>query len=174
MAGNDGRWFDSLVAQVPFKEMEDRLSLFGQFVGDWEIVEDRFHQKDGTELKFRGELHWGWIVDGRATQDVWMMYSEEERRVVPIGTTIRFYDPGIDAWHSIWIVPERNAIRSFIGRKSGDEVLLEAKTDDGRPERWVFFDIGKNEFKWRAEESNDGGESWELTEEMLIRRMTGP
>lgn len=36
--------------------------------------------------------------------------------------------------------------------------------------KWVFSDIKPDSFKWRGEESKDGGKSWVLTERMQIHR----
>lgn len=158
-------------AEGPFPGLEEKLSLFGQFVGDWEIVEDHFIKTDGEDAVFRGELHWGWILEGRATQDVWMMFDESRGIMIPIGSTVRFYDEANDDWQSIWIVPSRGEIRTFRAHQEGEDVLLEGKKKDGTPERWVFFEITTDSFKWKAEESYDNGKSWVLTEVMDIRRM---
>ena len=61
-------------------ELKDKLMLFGQFVGDWE--------------NSIGEVHWGWILGGRATQDIWMPVGEA---VPNLRTVVRFYDPKIYA-----------------------------------------------------------------------------
>ncbi len=66
----DKRVIEGLGADGPGPEMREKLMLFGQFVGDWDIVEARYPQPDGTEIKRRGEIHSGWILDGRAIQDV--------------------------------------------------------------------------------------------------------
>ena len=95
------------------------------------MVEERFPQKDGSELRFRGELHWARILDGLGTQDVWMQYDESRKRNVPVGTTIRFHDEGIDAWRCIWITPNGSIVRTFFGRKDGDDIVLDGNTEDG-------------------------------------------
>lgn len=84
-------------ADGPHPELKEKLMLFGQFVGDWDGMEARYPQPDGTEIKRKGEIHFGWILDGRAIQDVWMIYKKNLRRVIPAGTTIRFYYNNIDA-----------------------------------------------------------------------------
>lgn len=86
-----------LGADGPQPESKEKLTLFGQFVGDWDIIEARYPQPDGTEIKRKGEIHFEWILDGKAIQDVWMIYKENLRRMVPAGTTIRFYDHNLDA-----------------------------------------------------------------------------
>lgn len=159
-----------LGADGPDPKMREKLMLFGQFVGDWDIVEARYPQSDGTEIMRKGEIHFGWILDGRAVQDVWMTYQENAPQVVPAGTTIRFYDPKIDAWHSIWIAPKDGVVQTFVARKVDDEIVLEGKTKEGYPEHWIFSDITPNSFRWRSVESHDNGKTWQLTEEMQVRR----
>jgi hypothetical protein len=44
--------------------------LFGQFIGDWKIIKDRYVQGDGSSVEMRGEVHFGWILSGLAIQDV--------------------------------------------------------------------------------------------------------
>lgn len=159
-----------LAADGPNAELEEKLMLFGQFIGDWDIVEARYPQPDGTEIKGQGEIHFRWILEGRAIQDVFMAYRENPRRLIPVGTTIRFYDPKIDAWRSTWNSPIQGAMQSFIGRKVNDEIVLESKTKEGYPEKWIFSDIAPESFRWRSVETHDNGKTWQLTEEMQVRR----
>jgi len=165
-------YITGLAASGPFKGLEEKLSLFGQFVGDWEIVEDRFFNEDGTESVERGELHWRWILGGKAVQDVWMYRDKDTGRLVPAGTTVRFYDPSIDAWHSVWITPEALVVIPFIGRKSDDGILLEGTDSKGVSLKWSFSDIKADSFIWRGEESTDHWKTWQLKERMMIRRMS--
>lgn len=160
-----------LAASGPHPRLRKKLSLFGQFVGDWDIVEDRFPKPDGRETVLRGEFHVRWILEGRGVQDTFSYIDEKTGKVIPAGTTVRFYDSKLNAWHSVWISPIQRVVQPFIARKVKDQIVLEGKTADGRyPEKWFFFDIKPDSFRWRAEESHDGGRSWMLTEEMKIRR----
>ena len=159
-----------LGADGPDPNMREKLMLFGQFVGDWDIVEARYPQPDGTEIKRKGEIHFGWILDGRAIQDVWMTHQEKPPRAVPAGTTIRFYDSKTDAWHCIWISPLHGIIQTFLARKVSDEIVLEGKSKEGFPERWIFSEITGNSFRWRSVESHDNRNTWQLTEEVRVRR----
>jgi hypothetical protein len=159
-----------LGAHGPYPELKEKLMLFGQFVGDWDIIEARYPQPDGTEILRKGEIHFGWILDGRAIQDVWMIYEKNLRRVVPAGTTIRFYDHNIDAWYSTWISPGQGVVRTFMARKVDDEIVLEGKTKEGYPENWIFSQIKPTSFRWRSVETHDNGKTWQLTEEMKVHR----
>jgi len=132
-----------LGAEKPFPDYKEKLALFGQFVGDWVIEEARYPRPYGVELRSQGEIHFGWILDGRAVQDVFMSRDPDTGRAVPVGTTVRFYDPKLDAWQSTWISPVQELVQTFIGRKIGDEIVLESKTRDGYPEKWIFSEITK-------------------------------
>jgi hypothetical protein len=100
-----------------------------------------------------------------------MYYDDEAKRVVPGGTTIRFYNSKIDAWNSVWITPEGNAVVGFIGRKVGSEIVLEGKDPEGTFLKCIFSDIKKDSFTWREEKSNDTGKTWVLSERTQIQRM---
>jgi len=80
----------------------DALHFFGQFVGAWD-VEWRGRDQTGSPVVARGEVHFGWVLDGRAVQDVWRVpldQNDAARMRAFHGTTVRFYDPRIDAWRS--------------------------------------------------------------------------
>ena len=168
----EGAWkIEGLPAEGPYTEFKEKLALFGEFVGDWEIVEDRYLQDDGTWIKSRGELHVNWILEGRALQDTFMTFNETTHKMVPDGTTLRFYDPKIDAWRVVWFSPIQGAIKTLIGRKLGDEIVLERRTEEARLVKWIFSEITESSFRWHSEESRDDGRTWMLREEMRIRRM---
>jgi hypothetical protein len=167
-----GSWkIDGLAAGGPYPDFKQKLALFGQFVGDWEIVEDRYLLEDGTWNKSRGELHVNWILEGRALQDTFNTFDEKTHRMVPDGTTLRFYDPKIDAWRVVWFSPVQAAVKTLIGRKIGEEIVLERRTEEGRLVKWIFSEITQGSFRWHSEESGDEGKTWMLREEMRIRRM---
>ncbi len=169
-SGSDWR-ISGLGADGPFPGMEEKLALFGQFVGDWDILENRWLQPDGTWThEGKGEIHWRWILDGRAVQDVWTSFDEDAQKQIPHGTTVRFYDPKIDAWRSTWISPIQDVVKSFIGRKVGDDIVLERTSEEGYLVKWIFSEITANAFRWHSEESRDGSKTWTLNEEMRIQR----
>jgi hypothetical protein len=93
---------------------------------------------------------------------------------IPEGTTVRFYDPKIDAWHSVWISPTQGVVKTFVARQVDDEIVLEGKTAEGYPVKWIFSEITPDSFRWHSEESRDIGKSWMLKEEMRIRRRREP
>lgn len=159
--------FTVLAADKPAPEYRDKLMLFGQFVGDWEFdgVGQGADGKQGTD---KGEIHFSWALQGRAIQDVWIERERSDHAPGIYGTTVRFYDPKIDAWRSTWIDPVYGAVRTFIGRKVGEEIVLESKDDKGRTIHWIFSQIKPDSFHWRGERLI--GDKWEIYEEASVHR----
>jgi hypothetical protein len=90
------------------------------------------------------------------------------------GSTLRVYDPGLDAWHILWSDPLRNLYRRQLGRAEGADIVQIGTDDGGAPVRWSFRDRTQDSFHWRAERSPDGGVSWNLQVEFLARREKAP
>ena len=165
----------ALHATGPDPDLAAPLALFGRFIGAWDI-EWRGTGRDGNPATMHGDLHFGWVLDGRAVQDVWRVPSSGAAPpgLRPFhGTTLRFYDPSLGAWRSTWIDPLNGRVRRFIGHPEGGDIILDG-LDDEPAERWAFRDITPGpvpeSFRWTGEISTDGRRTWRLDEEMLIRR----
>ncbi len=170
---NNVQMIKGLGADGPDPELKEKLMLFGQFVGDWEIESESF-LPDGSRPKGKGEIHFGWILSGTAIQDVWSGSVENPPPGFPstgFGTTIRFYDPKIDALRIIWIAPVGSVIQTFVARPVGDEIILEGRTpDDAYPEQWILSEITPQSFHWRSVESHDNEQTWQVTQKIIARR----
>jgi hypothetical protein len=125
---------DALFADGPAPAFADKLQLLGQFVGSWEL--DVVYRDPTGERRLSAEWHFGWTLNGRAVQGVWIAPSRRDRQrgepPVDWGTTIRFYDPRIDAWRSTWIGPVKGFVLPFIARPIGDKIVLEGRFDDDK------------------------------------------
>jgi hypothetical protein len=63
---------EALHVAGPAGALADRLSLFGQFVGSW-YLEWTGAGTDAQPATMTGELHFGWVLGGRAVQDIWIV-----------------------------------------------------------------------------------------------------
>ncbi|HLZ62404.1 MAG TPA: putative glycolipid-binding domain-containing protein [Ktedonosporobacter sp.] len=169
------RVLEGLLANGPHPERADQLQLFGQFVGDWE-ADWTGYQPDGKGSQTgKGEIHFAWVLEGRAIQDVWIFPTREElRQGVPMdewGSTMRFYDPSIDVWKITFYGAVNNIVRTMTARAVGDEIWVEGNNLKGEPLRWVFSEITGQTFHWSNFVSRDGGQIWYMQEELEARRM---
>ena len=154
----------------------EQLQLFGQFIGSWDIAWSGLDAEGQTHTA-RGELHFGWVLGGRAVQDVWIVLGRGEpgAGVPPLafhGSTIRFYDASIGAWRSTWIDPVNGRVRRFAGRPVDGEIVLVSDEDDPQL-RWRFTDVTPDAFTWLGELSRDGGATWQHDETMRLTRRPG-
>jgi len=118
----------------------------------------------------KGELEFGWILDGRAIQDIWISYPTEPGKERGIGTTVRFFDASSKTWRVIFVGPSYGALIEMKGGEEGGRIVLRGVDDGGSALRWTFNDITANSFVWRGEKSRDGGKTWKLEEEHHMTR----
>jgi len=164
-ASRSPTFFDALHTDRPAADRADKMVLYGWLIGRWEM-DTVTYAEDGSKHSGRGEIHFGWVLEGRAIQDVWILPG------IFHGTTLRVYDPGIDAWHILWSDPVRQYYARQIGRARGNDIVQEGKNDAGATLRWSFTDITPNSFRWLGERSTDGGATWQLQAEFRVRRVS--
>lgn len=165
-----------LDASGPDPALAGKLALFGQFIGDWTFDVAQL-RPDGSKLVGTGEWHFGWVLEGRAVQDVWIAKFSNARpgeRSRGYGTTLRFYDAKIGAWRVTWISPLSDAVIPFTAKKIGSEIVMESKNEAGGITRWIFYGITPSAFRWRAMGSRDGGKTWATMQEFSVRRAGSP
>jgi hypothetical protein len=163
-----------LHADGPNPEHAQALQLYGRFVGDWD-AEIIAHAPDGVIHRTPGEIHFGWVLEGRAVQDVWVIPRPAGAPPFPIagnwyGTTLRVYDPTMDAWRISWFDPGRSVFRQQIGRQRGADIVQEGTTDTGDLSRWSFTGITQNSFHWLGESRPAAASEWRLVVEVKARR----
>lgn len=169
---NTDSMIDALRASGPHPDLVKDLMLFGQFVGAWDVDVTNI-APDGTKTEFKGEWHFGWVLEGRAIMDVWITPRRSLRSQMEpyeYGATLRFFDPDLQAWRSTWIGPIRHAVRPFIARQVEDEIILEGSFASGNRTRWIFSQITEMSFRWRNLESSDNGATWAIVQTMAAQR----
>jgi hypothetical protein len=153
----------ALHSASPAADRADKLRLYGWLVGHW-TMDATVYRDDGTRHQGQGEIHFGWVLEGRAIQDVWIFPG------VFYGTTLRVYDPGIDAWHILWSDPVRQVYTRQIGRAQGADIVQLGNNDAGEAVRWGFTQIRPDSFRWTGERSRDNGKTWQLQAEFFAQR----
>ena len=82
-----GRSFlDALASAKPAVDRADKMNLYGWLIGRW-TMDATVHLDNGDTHRGPGEIYFGWVLEGRAIQDVWILPG------VFYGTTLRVYDP---------------------------------------------------------------------------------
>jgi len=162
-----------LTANGPLPALAHKMMLFAPFVGDWE-VDATVHRPNGSTLKGTGEWHWGWILGGRALQDVYILRSAATKEVIVTGAAIRFPEAGSNRWRMVYAGPMSDAVYTFTARQIGDEIVMEGTENDGSPMRWIISQVTPQSFRWRAVVSPDSGKTWQLRMEMVLHRAAAP
>ena len=168
-------WIVDVLPNAIAPYIDGQMDLYGRFIGSWDLDVRQFSD-DGRERRRAGEWHFGWALEGRAVQDVWIVPPRGEQRhgdatakVNSYGTTLRVYDPDIDAWRIQWTDPVARSFLQMIGRGDGDGIVQLGTRPDRQLVRWSFRDITPNSFLWRGEISADDGASWRSNTEFTAR-----
>jgi hypothetical protein len=155
---------DALHARGAAPDRADKLGLYGWLVGRWDM-DGVVHFENGKH-EARGEIHAGWVLEGRAIQDVWILPGAF------YGTTLRVYDPGLDAWHILWSDPLKQYYSRQVGRAQGNSIVQQGSSDGGALTRWSFTEITANSFHWTGERLANG-DDWAVQAEFFARRTQG-
>ena len=154
-------FIEAIHSTGPAADRADKMSLYGWLVGDWTMVATI---EGDSRTPSEGSIHAGWVLQGRAIQDVWSLPGLFH------GTTLRIYDPGLDAWHILWNDPLKQYYARQIGKADGAEIVQVGRNDTGDVIRWRFSDVSPDSFTWTAERSADEGATWQLQRRFLARR----
>jgi len=152
------------------------MDLYAWLIGSWDL-DVTGYLPDGARRRRPGEWHFGWVLEGRAIQDVWIVpprgagrLGDAQGNVNVYGTTLRTYDPRLDAWHIQWTDPVTQSYFSMIGRRQGADIVQLGKLEGGQLIRWSFTQIRPQAFHWRGELSADEGAHWQTNVEFSARR----
>lgn len=165
---------EALAADGPYPEYADKLMLFGRFVGSWDFVSKGLDELGNVTREARGEWHFGWVLEGRAIEDVLIgppragrQAGQESRSY---DAALRVYDPNIDAWHVLIAFPVYRATIELVAREHDGEIWQEGRDPEGKPVRWTFSEITPERAVWQGFASNDGGKTWIRDEEIVLTR----
>ena len=173
MGSNNDALKLNLHADGPAADRASEMMLYGQFLGSWHGTL-RYTDPEGRRHETTAEVHFGWVLEGRAIQDVWIAPSRIGRkagdRLLMHGSTFRVYDPQNDLWHITWIDPVKQAVNRMTGAKVGEEIIQEYRADDGRRVQWLFTEITPESFHWVNRDSTGASGNWTVRGEFFLKR----
>jgi len=156
-------------------ETPESADVYGRLIGSWEL--DVLHYGvDISARRLKGEVHFAWVLEGRAVQDVWIMPPRSERTGPPdktcnmYGATLRVWDASLQAWRVTWINGVTGSRDELIGRWSGKDVVQVGTHANGTPIRWIFSEITPDSFHWTGESLQPDGKTWKLEGEFRARK----
>ena len=165
-----------LAASERSAEITAADDLYGWLCGSWDLDVLRYRGIDVASSGLRAEVHAGWVLEGRAVQDVWIMPRRVERSATSdrtmnmFGTTLRWWDPTIQAWRISWTNPVRGHREDQVGRRSGNDIVQIGTRADGTQTRWTFTEITADSFHWLGEALQSDGITWRLEGEFRANR----
>jgi hypothetical protein len=162
-----------LAAPAPHRSLGRQADLFGRFVGAWD-ADYSFIAENGSIRHKRGEVLFGWVLDGHALQDIFLSYPDSSSNERSMVAGIRWVDPVTGRWTLAFVAPTFDAVVRMEGGAEGDRIVLRGKDSKGVLLRWSFNDIQPDSFVWRGESSYDDGKTWRLEEEHHMRRRASP
>ena len=159
-----------LQAKGPHPSLGEQAQVFGRFVGIWDGEYAEF-SKDGKTTHSSGEWIFGWVMDGRVIQDLFIIHPSAARKERYIGTTLRYFEPKSGTWSATFVDPENGSVATLTGGPVEDgRIVLHNQSKEGRETRWSFDEIRPDSWVFRDEETGDGGKTWRLREEDHMKR----
>ena len=153
-----------LFAAAPHPSLEESLSVaFSKLIGSWTLTMRRysFPSRLSEPLTLEGEWHFGWVLNGLAVQDVWIVprrststssfpsvpaaASEDQAgEFLEYGTTIRFFSMQEGKYRAVWAGPLQGKTYLFTAEaKNGNEVEMVAREQVPLVERKARTKAGK-------------------------------
>ena len=172
-----GGFVGALASSGRSPEIPESMDVYGWLVGSWELDVLRYRGIDVAAHGLKGEVHFDWVLEGRAIQDVWIMprrsdrTGKEEQTQNMYGTTFRMWDPGIQAWRITWKNPAGGHYEEQIGRRIGQDIVQVGARANGTPTRWTFTEIAPASFRWLGEALEADGKTWKPEGEFRARRL---
>jgi hypothetical protein len=167
-----------LAASGRSPEIPDSADAYGWLCGSWELDVLHYRAIDVRDRGLKGEVHAGWVLEGRAVQDVWIMPRCSERSANAdktmnmFGATLRSWDPTIQAWRISWTNPVSGHREDQVGRRNGKDIVQLGTRADGTRTRWTFTEIAPDSFHWLGEALQPDGTTWRLEGEFRAKRRT--
>ena len=80
-----------------------------RLIGTWDVAYTDF-STSGRVTHRTGELIFGWVMDGRVVQDLWIVDPSAADREREVYTDLFYFDPKSDTWHTAFVDPEHPSV----------------------------------------------------------------
>jgi hypothetical protein len=166
---------DALFTSGPHPSLGKHAETYGRLIGSW-AGEFNDRLPNGKQETGAMEVHFGWVLQGLAIQDVWIAPSRTARKAGATasrdtyGTTLRIFQRDIEAWHVLWFNPVRNVRNELLGKRVGDDIVQLGLDANSAPTKWVFTNITPNSFVWQAHVLDADGVTWRLGTDFNFKR----
>lgn len=129
------------------------------FVGDWEVRDFR----GGSDGSTVGRMAARYVLDGYVLQADYRGL-DPDGNVTFRGTSLRFWDPVRGKLLMRWAVANAFEYTLIVGEMVDGELVSTGEGRDSRGsefiERYRFFEIRDDSFRFEMERSFDGGDTW--------------
>jgi hypothetical protein len=162
----------ALDAVGPHSSIVREATAFTRLIGTWDVKYTDF-TKAGKALHRTGKLHFGWVMDGRVLQDLWVVDASGTSKEREVYTDLFYFDPKARTWHDAFVDPHAATVATFVGGPIGSsQIVMESHDlDPAETHRWSFNDISSNSLVFRDEASSDNGKTWTLKSEYDMKRL---
>lgn len=152
-------------AQQPLQNLEP-AEYFDFWLGRWDLS---WQNSEGVTDQGTNTIER--VLGGHVIKENFEATSGKMKGYV--GKSFSVYDPKTETWHQTW-VDNQGAYLDFIGKFEGNKRIFIRKTQNPEGnsiwQRMVFYDIQKDSFNWRWEQSTDNGKTWDLQWKIAYRR----
>jgi len=144
--------------------VNEQLSSFAFIIGQWEC-EVNFKTDDNETIKHKATWTGRYILNGHAIEDEYRE-TDMEGNLIRLGINIRSYNAKggwimkwFDALNSSWLDLGPQELGGVDVK--GSTISFKHFAENNTIVKITFYDITRNFFWWKADISNDLGETWE-------------
>lgn len=146
---------------LPDPSQPEEARAFDFLIGTFDAPM-QFHFPDGREPSFPSITTAVYAMNGKAILE-YGWYDVDPNLPEAATSIIRLYNRAMRRWESIYMDNRGNGTLFFGGVQDGDRIVLslfETDLEYGPIQRYVFHDIGKDEYHWYGAQSFDRGDTY--------------
>jgi hypothetical protein len=152
-------------------ELPQEARQFDFLIGEW-IAHHELQVPNGQWVKFPANATAVHVLNGDAIMEHnW--YDVDPSLPEAATSIVRIYNRAMRRWECMYLTNRFNSILYFGGHREGDRIILSNfETNSAAPSigYYIFHDMAKDQYLWRAESSKDRGKSFNTTWKIRTER----